>query len=152
VATLFTPDTALNGFEAFIVKPSTTQKWATSGGPSIATGYYINVFRAHKTGFEPQTGAKPTKSGAQVPTNSRFYFLDNQITHETIDTNQNATGANGTVLVTGAVASEGVIWSGDNTILPPECRWSLDAGATLPGLCFIQIKRPVNASGMTCGL
>jgi len=151
VATPYMANTSLNGFEAFIVKPTTTAMWQASGGPGIATGYYINVFRAHSTGFMPQAGVKVTKGPNTIPNND-FYFVDNEITHQTVDVNQASTGANGTVLVTGATVGDGIVYSGDTTVLPPECRWGLDAGATLPGVAFIQIKRPINVSGMTCGL
>lgn len=150
VGGFFAPNTALNGFEAFIVHASTACKWQASGGPGLATGYYINVFRAHKTGFEPMPGVKVTKNGADITTD--FYFVADQVTHQTVDTSRMVTGANGTALVTGAGVGDGIVWTGDNSVLPPECRWGLDAGATLAGIAFVQIKRPVNASGMTCGL
>jgi hypothetical protein len=61
------------------------------------------------------------------------------------------TGANGTALVTGALVSDGVVYSGTGA-LPAECRWDTHPGATLPFIVFIQIKRPINQTGMTCGL
>jgi hypothetical protein len=152
VATPYTVNTSLNGFEAFIVRPATTASWQASGGPGIATGYYINVFRAHTTGFAPQAGVKAMKGSMVIGAANAFYFVDNEVTHDTVDVNQHSTGANGTVLITGAGVGDGVVYTGDTTVLPPECRWGLDPGATLPGVAFIQIKRPVNASGMTCGL
>jgi len=152
VATTYSQNTSLNGFEAFVVHASTTGKWQASGGPGLATGYYINVFRAHKTGFMPMPGVQVTKNGGPIMNND-FYFKDNEVAHQTIDTNQGVTGANGTALITGAAVSDLVAYSGDSSVFnDTNCVWGLDAGATLPGIAFIQIKRPVNASGKTCGL
>jgi hypothetical protein len=55
------------------------------------------------------------------------------------------------VLINNASVGDGVSYSGQSA-LPPECKWGLDAGATLPGVVFVTIKRPQNVSGMTCGL
>jgi hypothetical protein len=149
VATAKMPDTRTTNFEAFVVKPATTSKWAMSGGPTLATGMYAMVFRAASTGMATQAGVTIVKTAGPVMAND-FYFQAAQQTRETIDVAQNTTGVNGTGLVTGASLADGG-YSGVGG-LPPTCKWSGHPGVTLQGIVFIQILRPVNAAGMTCPL
>lgn len=152
IATAITSDgTAINNLEGYVVPVSTTTKWQTSGGPSIATGYYVPVFRQRRTGFLTQSGVQVIKVVApmQVTAND-FYFKAADVTRESIDntTPQNVTGANGTALVSGASLAD-TAYTGIMG-LPPECKYSPAPGVTLPGIVFISIFRPTDQTGMTC--
>jgi len=149
VATSRAPDTATRDLEGFIVAPSTTAKWASSGGPSIATGYFAMVFRAMRTGTMNQSGVTALRMTTPIPDDD-FYFDADETTRETIDGAATSTGANGTALVTDAALADGA-YTGTGG-LPAECRWSARPGVTLPGVVFIQIFRPEDATGMTCPL
>jgi hypothetical protein len=145
--------TVTNNVEAFIVKSSTTQAWENSGGPPLSGGIYAPVFRAHRAGvpmpFENESGVTITKSGATIPTND-FYFKAAATDRTMIDTAATSTGANGTVLVTNAsVDADGLSYNGQGG-LGPGCRWELHAGASLPGIVFIQIFRKIDIVGLTC--
>jgi hypothetical protein len=147
IATARAPDTATRDLEGFVVAPSTTAKWASTGGPSIATGYFAMVFRAMRSGLMPQSGVTALRMTTPIPDND-FYFDADETTRGTIDVTATATGANGTALVTGASLADGA-YTGTGG-LPAECRWSAGPGVTLPGVVFIQIFRPEDATGMTC--
>jgi hypothetical protein len=151
VATKFVLNGVVKDFEAFIVTGATTASWEGSpGAPPLSGGYYVDVFRAHSTGFAPQAGVTVTKSGVTIPNND-WYFTSTEITHDTIDSAATATGANGSAIITGASVADGVAYSGQGA-LPAECRWDTHPGASLPFIVFIQIKRPINQTGMTCNL
>ena len=60
-----------------------------------------------------------------------------------------ATGANGTALFRGANLGE--LYSGQGG-LPAACRWDIHAGASTPGVVFVQVFRPISVPGMTCPL
>ena len=150
VATPKVVDTSTREFEAFIVKMSTTTQWQTSGGPSIAAGYYAMVFRAASTGMGAKPGVTVVNQAMGPIMANDFYFTPAQTTRQTVDVAQNATGANGTALVAGAALAHGG-YSGVGG-LPAECKWSGHPGVTLAGIVFIQVLRPVNQTGMTCPL
>ncbi len=142
---------ATKDFEAWIVKKSTTDQWQASGAPSLMTfGYYVNVFRGHRTGTDTQAGVQSTRSGSPNTAND-YYFTAGQTTRQTIDAAATVTGANGTALITNAAVSEGVAYAGINAI-PTSCVWEAHAGASLPNIVFIQLFRPVNAVAQTCPL
>ncbi len=151
IATLKNPGVAAKDVEAWIVKKSTTDLWAASGGPALATGYYAAVFRGHRTGFDTAAGVTITRSGSPIPA-SDFYFEAAQPSRQTIDPSAIATGVNGSVLINDALVSDGLVYSAGQGSLPAECRWESHAGATLPGIVFIQLFRPENAAGQTCPL
>jgi len=151
VATPKLVDMTTRDFEGFIVKMSTTTKWQTSGGPGLAQGYYAMTFRAASTGQTPRAGVVVVNQAmGAIPAND-FYFVPTETTRETVAVAQNATGANGTALVAGAMLAHGG-YSGVMGGLPAECKWSGHPGVTLPGIVFIQVLRPVNQTGMTCPL
>jgi hypothetical protein len=150
VAVPKSPGAATKDVEAFIVKKSTSDMWTASGGPSVATGWYAAVFRAHRVGMDSQAGVTITKSGSTIPNND-FYFQAAQTSRQTIDPAATATGMNGTVLVNNAVAGDGLVFSA-STGLPAECRWESHAGATIPGIVFIALFLPTNVVGQTCPL
>ncbi len=137
-------------FEAWIVKKSTTDQWVASGGPPLSGGYYVNVFRGHRTGTDNQAGVTSTRSGNPNTAND-YYFTASQMTRQTIDTAATVTGANGTALITNAAVSESVAYAGSGAI-PASCVWEAHAGASLPNIVFIQLFRPVNAVAQTCPL
>ncbi|MDB4953069.1 MAG: hypothetical protein JWO36_638 [Myxococcales bacterium] len=137
--------------EGFVVAAATTTMWASSGGPTLANGIYAPVYRAHKAMgdlFAPQAGVTFTRNAAPEPAND-FYFTATQITRQTIDTAATATGANGTVLINNATIADSVAYSGTGGISDTtNCRWEQHAGASLPGLVFIQVFRTISISGL----
>jgi hypothetical protein len=149
---------AIQGFEAWIVKATTVGAWQASGGPMLATGIYAPVYRKHKKGngdpFEPQgAGVEATKDPngpiATGPSGPAFYFDAAETMRTTIDTNNTTTGANSTVLITGASVNDSVVYGGQNG-LGPGCLWQKHAGASIPGIVFIQVFRKDNIFGQTC--
>lgn len=147
VATAKAVDLTTKDLAAFIVRSSTTAQWQASGGPGIAGGYFAPVFRANRTGLATQAGVTVLKIAGPVPNND-FYFPAVQTTRTTIDTDATATGANGTALVSGAsLADTAYLGTGG---LPPECKYSPAPGVALPGVVFISVYRPIDATGMTC--
>ncbi|MEO7094456.1 MAG: hypothetical protein ABI175_14470, partial [Polyangiales bacterium] len=150
VATPKLASMATKDFEAWIVKKTTTDQWVASGAPPLSGGYYVNVFRGHRTGLDTQAGVTATRSGSQNMAND-YYFTASQTTRQTIDTASPVTGVNGTALITNAAVSEGVAYGGTGAI-PASCVWEGHAGASLPNIVFIQLFRPVNAVAQTCPL
>lgn len=150
IATPKTASMATKDFEAWIVKKSTTDQWAASGGPPLSGGYYVNVFRGHRTGTDTQAGVQATRSGGPNTAND-YYFGLAATTRQTIDGSATTTGANGTVLITNASVAESVAYAGSGAI-PTSCVWEAHAGASLPNIVFIQLFRPVNAVAQTCPL
>jgi hypothetical protein len=142
--------TATKDLEAFIVKGSTTQTWATSGGPPLTGGIYALVFRQHKDPamYEPQSGVTVTKMGNTIPAND-YYFQSALLDRTTIDMAATATGMNGTVLVTNASVNDSVSYAGQGG-LGAGCRWELHAGASLAGIVYIQVYRKADIIGQTC--
>ena len=138
-------------FDAWIVRPSTALGWETNG-PPLSGGIYAGVFRQHKTGngngFASQAGVTLTKNGATQPASDHYFQMD-ELTHQTIDMNATMTGANGTVLFTGASGADGDIYSGQGG-LGPGCRWEPHAAASPMGSVFIQVYRKIDIDGMTC--
>ncbi len=149
IATPVAADTAMRDLEGFVVRSATTTKWAQSGGPTIATGYYAMVFRAMRTGLMNQAGVTALRMTTPVPDND-FYFTVGQTTRETFDGSATSTGANGTAIINNASLAH-QFYTGVGG-LPPECRWQARPGVTLQGIVFISIFRPENATGMTCPL
>ncbi|HEU4735164.1 MAG TPA: hypothetical protein VFT22_45040 [Kofleriaceae bacterium] len=155
VATTKGANTATKDFEAFIVRGSTTASWGAT--PSLAAGIYAQVFRAHRTGFDPAPGVTftfgPTGMPPQYPTMMRtdrdFYFTAGSTSRTTLDAGASATTTNGTALVTGANLGE--VYAGAGGI-PATCLWEVHAGAAIPNAIFIQIFRPMDAPGQTCTL
>ena len=140
---------ALKDFEAFIAKSSTITAWTASGGPPISGGMFVGIFRAMSTGLTNQAGVTITRNGQPIAADDH-YFVATQAMRTTVDPATSATGANGTVLVTNAMLGEG--YTAAPGPLPAECKWSAHAGVSLPFILFVQVFRPVNATGMTCPL
>jgi hypothetical protein len=151
LATPRAPDTATRGLEAFVAPKATTDAWAASGGPPLSTGIYAMVFRARRTGTALGAGVTATLAGNPVMAANDHYFAGCSSLRTSIDAAANATGGNGTALITGASVAQGVNYSGTGG-LPPECAYSTHAGASLPNILFVQVVRPINATGMTCPL
>lgn len=150
VATPKLASMATKDFEAWIVKKSTTDQWVASGGPPLSGGYYVNIFRGHRTGTDNQAGVTVTKNSNPNTAND-YYFTASQMTRQTIDTAATVTGANGTALVTNAAVTDGPNYAGTG-VIPASCIWEAHAGASLPNIVFIQLFRPVNAVAQTCPL
>jgi hypothetical protein len=162
VATKKDPGNKTQAFEHWIVKASTTTAWATSGGPTISTGYYVPVYRSHCVdgiGSGPgctgdtsvnQAGVMFANSDATHPTTA-VYFQSAQTTRHDVDTAATMTGANGTALVTGATTAASLAYSGTGGLTDAvNCKWDTKAGGTLSGVVFIQVYRPVNVFGKVC--
>lgn len=150
VATAKIPGTATKDFEGFVAPKALTDAWAAAGGPPLSGGIYAMVFRARSRGSAPNPGVTATRTGAPVPANDH-YFAGCAALETSIDAGALATGGNGTALITGASVADGLAYSGSGP-LPPECRYSTHAGASLPNILFVQVVRPINAVGMTCPL
>lgn len=144
MATPAVANQALKDFEAFVVPSATTDLWDVAG-PPVSGGLFVAIFRAMRTGQATQAGVTILKAGAPIP-NDDFYFAGAARTD--IDPVATATSANGTTLVTNA-ALEGYIGAGG---LPAECSFEPHAGVSIPNVVFVQIFRPTDASGQTCGL
>jgi hypothetical protein len=153
------PDTATDKFEAWIATSATTTAWATSGGPSLATGFHVLIFRAHKcdatgtcTGdrFANQAGVQIYK-GSTAVSSSDYYFDAADTDRTMIDTNATTTGANGTGLLTGARVTDNLVWTGMGGITDTtNCTWEQHAAASIPGVVTFQIYRPTDQLGHTC--
>ncbi|CAN5910644.1 hypothetical protein BH11MYX3_BH11MYX3_16140 [soil metagenome] len=142
--------TATQGVETWIVREATTSHWASTGGPPLASGVFVPVFRAHATGLETQSGV--TFTSTSTPS-GQFYFDAAAMPRTTIDAEAVATGVNGTALVTDATYSAGVAYSGTGGLAnPASCTWAIKPGASIPGTVFIQLFRPTNVVGQTCTL
>ncbi len=157
-------DTAVKGMEAWIVKSSTTDMWAATGGPLLSGGIYVGIFRKQHgdpptgdtcTGsgcFDTVAGVTFTKSGTTEPNND-YYFSASSLMHQMIDATATATGQSGTGLLTNASVNDSLVYSGTGGITDTtDCQWKTHAAASLPGIVFIQIYRPVNQIGKTCPL
>lgn len=153
VATLATANTSTPDLDGYIVRKSTTDAWVQAGAPNIGNGYYIPVFRGHRSGLDTVAGVTVTYGLAtalpptQTDVNRDFYFPPEATARTTLAT-ANMTGANGTAVFSGATLTER--YSGQGS-LPANCRWDIHAGASTPGVVFIQVYRPINA-GATCPL
>jgi hypothetical protein len=140
---------ATDNFDAFIAKKSTTDQWASSGGPPVSGGIYVNIFRAHKTGEAEAPGVTYTRNGNPVP-NDDYYFAANATTRTTIDPTANVTGVNGTALVTNAKLTDSNSGTGG---LDSTCLWDIHPASTIPEIVFVQVKHPMDDfSGDTCDL
>lgn len=146
IATVSAGNTATKDFEGFIVSKATTDLWTASGGPTIAAGIDVDLFRAHKTGFAPQAGVTATRGAGTVSAANDFYFHTTDINRDMLDPAANATGANGTALIANAPLGG---YSGQGGV-DATCDWESHSGATVAGVVFVQIFRPIDASGMTC--
>jgi hypothetical protein len=144
------PGVATKDLEHWIVPASTVQKWANM--PPLTGGIYAPIFRQHKLGngdrFALQSGVTVTKSGNTIPAND-FYFTDTTDDRTMVSSTQAATGANGTALISGAVAADGLVYTGQGGV-GAGCRWEDRAGASLPGIVFIQVFRKLDIVGQTC--
>jgi hypothetical protein len=147
----------IQGFEGWIVKASTAMGWQANTtpanmGPPLSGGVYVPIYRKHKKGtgdpFELQSGVTVTDQGNMIPTRD-YYFPAAETNHVNIDLAATSTGANGTVLITGAAVSESTAYGGSGG-LGPGCRWDAHAGASLPGIVFIQVFRKLDIIGQTC--
>lgn len=136
---------ATQGVEDYIVSSTTTDKWAASGGPTIADGIYVDLFRAHLTGLASQAGVTVTKSNATIHPND-FYFQAAEQVRETVDPASQMTGANGAALL---VHQNGLGYAGQGG-LQAGCAWEQHIAASVPNIVFVQVTRPTDASGMTC--
>ncbi len=134
MATPAVANLALKDFEAFIAPKATTDAWATDG-PAVSAGIFVAIFRAMRTGTVNQAGVTILRQGAPIPGDD-FYFAGAART--TIDP---AASANAQL--------DGYIGAGG---LPSECSYEGHAGVSIPNVLFIQIFRPTDASGQTCGL
>lgn len=151
VATSKAGDVASKDVEAFVAPRSTTDQWAANGGPTINGGIYAMIFRAKRAPSKlPQAGVTVIKGNGSPTPSTDHYFVSTDVTRQRLDAVATSTGANGSALVTNAMLSDGYSGTGG---IPPECRWSGHAAATLPFVVFIQILRPINASAtLTCPL
>ena len=150
VATPKVPNTATQGFEAFVVAKSVTDMWEASGGPPLSGGIYLPIFRRNRVGLANQAGVTVTRSGSPIA-NDDYYFVA-QTGHTTIAPAATATSTNGTAIITNAAVSENTAYSAQVGPLPPECQWEKKAGASLPFIVFVSVFRPTDALGMTCTL
>lgn len=151
---------AISNFETYIVSSTTTNNWAATGGPTIADGIYTGIFRTHVcaasdamcTGdaMATQGGVTFTKSNVAEPADD--YYFTTESTYEDIDGSATATSIDGGVLFTGASIADGLAYSGMGGITDTtDCKWESHAAASLSGIVFFQVYRPVAATiNSTC--
>jgi len=155
------PNAAITNEEAFIVNETTVGEWAMTGSdtPPLSSGIYVAEFRQHACAqndamctdndpFAAQGGVQFTKSNVVVPA---AYFATETV-HDHVDGSATATSINGAALYTGAVVTDGPIYSGSGGISDTaNCKWESHPAASLAGIVFFQIYRPVNATiSSTC--
>jgi hypothetical protein len=157
VATPKTAGAATDALEVWIAKQSTTAQWEASGGPPLANGVFVPMFRAHQAGtpnsdpLEAQSGVTLTKAGQESAED--YYFAANAMDRTTIDSTAVETGVNGTALASGASISDLLVYSGVGGIADEaSCRWEMRAAMSVPNTVFVQVFRPVNVFGQTCSL
>jgi hypothetical protein len=147
------------GVEDWIVKQSTTNSWAATGGPAINTGVLAMVFRANCSGtgctgdpFALQAGVEMLDNGNPIAPANGFYFAATDTGRTTIDSTATVTGMDGTGLINNASLSAGLTaYSGSGGLTDPvNCKWPGQAGASLAYIVFIQIMRPINQFQKTC--
>jgi hypothetical protein len=144
VATSKPSTRVVDKFEAWIVKPSTIMQWQNSGGPPLANGIYVGLFRAHKVGngdqFAPQAGVTFTKNNNLIP--SQDYYFTATSTISTVDPSVGATATsiNGAGLLTGTSVADATAYKGQGG-LGPHCAWEPHAAANLTNIVFFQIFR-----------
>ena len=139
---------ATPNLEQFVARASLTDGWTSSGGPTIASGIYMPIFRAHPASVvstDNQAGVTVTKTGSTIP-NDDFYFGSAATTRTTIDPAATATGPTGAALVTNGSLSG--LYSGLGG-LGANCAWETHPGASVPQVLFVQIFHPVDEGG-TC--
>src|SRR5262249_28028756 len=123
---------ATKDLDAYVVKGTTAVGW---GMPPLANGIYAAVYHSKRTGPGPAAGVTLTLGSAASPPptmvdmNRDFYFGAAATTRTTLDGAANATGANGTALLSGASLNE--LYSGKSN-LPATCMWEIHAGAAIP--------------------
>lgn len=159
VATAATANTATKDLAIYVVPSALTTGWtsAGNGAPSISDGFYVGVYRGHRTGLDLATGVTassgPTSNPYGTDANSDFYFASGATARTTLDNAATSTGVNGTALfkAKGAADITTTVYSGVGG-LPATCFWDVHPGASTPGTVFIQDFRPMNAPGQTCSL
>jgi hypothetical protein len=157
IATGVGPNTATRDLDGFIVRGATVVAWAGTGGPSLAAGIFAPVYQSRRNPRTLAAGVTFTFGAMTAPptyptmTNMGrdSYFASGATTRMNLDPAANATGANGTALVSGATLAE--VYSGGGG-LPSTCLWDVHAGAAVSGVIFVQVFRPMNFPGMTCTL
>ena len=156
VATAVVANKATTDLETFVARKSMTDGWTSAGTPSIATGFYVPLFRGHRTGLDPVAGVTVTYGPMNTPpptltdANRQFYFVPDSAARVSLKAGATVTGINGTALFSGATLTE--IYSGQGGGLPATCRWDIHGGASTPGVVFVQVFRPISVPGQTCTL
>lgn len=153
IATLKGAGQATKDLDAFVVRGAIAAGWG--GMPFLAGGIYAAVYRGHRTGTDLASGVQFTIGPANMPATTvdatrDFYFGAATTTRTTLDGAANATGANGTALVSGTNLGED--YSGKGGGIPATCMWETHAGAAVAGVVFVQTFRPTDIPGMTCPL
>jgi hypothetical protein len=151
-------DTKTKDFEAWIVDQATVGSWQSTGGPMLANGIYSAIFRTHGCdstgtctgdGFANQMGVTITKSGN--PQTSNDYYFQAETGRMHIDGTASATSIDGTGLYTGASVNDNIVYSGTGGIGDTtNCTWESHAAASIPGVVFMQVYRPINKPTKTC--
>ena len=132
---------AIEGIRAYIVSNATDEKWTSDAGgaPSLEgmtfseKGAYLALFRnldVPVAGVQIAVGNPPVVADK----GNMFYFSNTDGSIQTVDPNQDATGANGAGLL---VNSPLGLHSGLGA-LEPNCTWPIDQAAALGGVVFVQ--------------
>lgn len=121
------------GVKLRALRTSTEQTWMNTADYPFGTatfsevGVYLATF-VDQNGL-PVSGVKVTNAGA-IEADKDYYFADtNPWTHTVIDPAQDATGANGSVLMVDVALSP----KGGQESEPAGCDWPEDLGAAVPG-------------------
>ncbi len=150
------PGASTDQLEAWIANDATTTQWTATGGPALADGVFVPMFRAHMLGtpntdpFEPQSGVTVTMNNNPV---SQYYFDATSLDRTTVDPAAVTTGANGTALIANAMVQNGLAYSGTGGLADAtNCRWPSQVGMALPNIVFVEIFRPTNLIPNQCSL
>jgi hypothetical protein len=151
-------NTTVKDFEAWIVDQATVGMWQSTGGPMLANGIYAAIFRTHGCdstgactgdGFANQMGVTITKGTNPQPANDYYFQAETGRLH--IDGAASVTSIDGTGLYAGASVDDGPAYSGTGGISDTtNCTWEPHAAASIPGLVFMQVYRPINKPTKTC--
>jgi hypothetical protein len=135
----------------WVASEATTDLWEASGGPPVSGGLFIPIFfeSMDPSNRDLQDGVTLSRSGSPAPLQDN-YFVATEAARRTVDPAATATGINGTVLVTGASVSDGVVYSGTGGGVSADCVWETHAGASLAFILSVQDIRPQDAIGQTC--
>jgi len=139
--------TAHKKFKGYVTRNETDMAWTQTAGLTGMTfaerGVLAIIFHYHDL---PVAGVQVRRNMSPIP-NDDYYFSDTDPARSTVAVAQTTTGANGTVLVTGAPSPTNHDGVGSE---PSGCQWPNNLAASIPTVVFMQIKDAETAGGAEC--